>query len=149
MCAHIRAQCLRGRDWPCSLSAWRNRRGQARISEDRPECSSATLLVPTQTHQTAMDCKNTTGQPEETNITNVEIQRDYWEIVVWQEERNIVFVYFFTWAFHCFWGSDLKHYRANISLMEKNKKKNEKKLYSVNYVQFLYSLTNVFLLPSR
>lgn len=56
----------------------------AKTEEDRhgslrtdPECSSATLLAPTQTHQTAMDCKNTTGQPEETNITNVEIQRDY------------------------------------------------------------------------
>lgn len=149
MCVHVRAQCLRGRDWTRSFSAWLNRGGQAWISEDRPECSSATLLAPTQTHQTAMDCKNTTGKPEETNTTNVEIQRDYWEIVVWQEERNIVFVYFFTWAFHCFWGSDLKHYRANISLMEKKQKKNEKKLYSVNDVQFLYSLTNVFLLPSR
>lgn len=74
-----------------------------------------------------MDCKNTTGQPEETNTTNVEIQRDYWEIVVWQEERNIVFVYFFTWAFHCFWESDLKHYRANISLMEKKTKEKWKK----------------------
>lgn len=38
-----------------------NRRQQAWISEDRPECSSATLHDPTKTHQTAMDCKNTTG----------------------------------------------------------------------------------------
>lgn len=35
------------------------------------------LLAPTQIHQTAMDCKNTTGRPEETNTTNVETQRDY------------------------------------------------------------------------
>lgn len=147
MRVHIRAQCLRGRDWACSLSAWLNRREQARNSGDRLTCSSAAMLSPTQTHQSAIDCKNVTGQPEETNTTNVEIQRDYRKLVVWQEKRNIVFVYFFTWAFHCFWGSDLKHYRANISLMEKRKTK--KKLYSVNYVQFLYSLTNVFLLPSR
>lgn len=37
--------------------------------EDRPECSSParfTLTLQHETHETAIDCKNTTGQPEET-----------------------------------------------------------------------------------
>lgn len=150
MCVHVRAQRLRGRDWPCSLSAWLNRRGQAWLSEDRPECSSDTLLAPTQTSDRhGLQKHHRTNQKKQTNKRMLRFKETIEKFVLWQEERNIVFVYFFTWAFHCFWGSDLKHYRANISLMEKKQKKNEKKLYSVNYVQFLYSLTNVFLLPSR
>lgn len=54
-------------------------------------------------------------------------KENYGEIVVRKEDGNIVFVYFFTWAFHCFCGSDLKHYRANISLMEKKVKEKRKK----------------------
>lgn len=37
--------------------------------EDRPDCSSParfTLTLQHETHETAIDCKNTTGQPEET-----------------------------------------------------------------------------------
>lgn len=97
MCVHVRAQCLRGRDRSCSLSAWLNKRGHERISEDRPECSSAISLVPPQNtsdrhglqkkekQKTKKKNKrnhthtHTTGQPEETNTTNVEISKRLFE----------------------------------------------------------------------
>lgn len=121
MCVHVRAQCLRGRDRSCSLSAWLNKRGHERISEDRPECSSAISLVPPQNtsdrhglqkkekQKTKKKTKETThthtrqdNQKKQTQRM-LRFQRDYLRNCgFWQEERNIVFVYFFTWAFHCF-----------------------------------------------
>ncbi|MEQ2232584.1 hypothetical protein ILYODFUR_012961 [Ilyodon furcidens] len=75
MCEHARAQCLIGRLTlqPLSLAKQNSR---AQTPENSPECSSEVLLAPKQTQQTAMDCKNTTGQPEQTNLTNVDTQRD-------------------------------------------------------------------------
>lgn len=65
MCEHAGTHCLRGRLTLQSLSLDKLN-SRAQIPEDSPECPSEGLLAPTRTHQTAMDCRSTTGQPEQT-----------------------------------------------------------------------------------